>query len=418
MGGLGLALVTAFLPIPSSGAWLACGLATLCGVLLAVGTLEPAAPLVDRYERELAETALALGLRGSLRSGQRAALDRIGAVSIWLCVIGLGGVAVWCEPRTVVWLTLAWPIAWLTLFIHELGHALVGRALGYRLLRISVGADWPEFACWNVGSIVIRLGVLPMHGLTEFEPASTPTWLANKRVAWAGPATGAALACLGFLAFSRAPADTLAGDVGLVLGFCGAGSLLQLSPGRVHAADRFLHTDGAWLFLPERVLRQVVCVAELARRTGSVSGQRAELLAALDSELAAAPTPESLVTTAFLIGRLAGSARDDAELEALEPLVASCIACSTSTAFKTSLLEALARHVLRSARNVSLALAERWARSALELDSNYASAYGALGAALVRQGRIEEGCSALAQLAERTTSATERRSAQRALAKL
>ena len=54
---------------------------------------------------------------------------------------------------------------------HELGHAVLGRLLGYRIFEVSFGTGWPLVDTF-VGRTSIRLAALPLGGHTLLAPRS------------------------------------------------------------------------------------------------------------------------------------------------------------------------------------------------------------------------------------------------------
>jgi len=115
---------------------------------------QPLCPLCQRHRRE--------------RRAKRmwgAALSLLIAVPL-LAALGF--------TRDLLWMGMAW--AWLmismylSIFPHELGHAFMARAVGYRPLAIVVGEPGPARKRELFG-IRLLLGKLPQAGLMFFEPS-------------------------------------------------------------------------------------------------------------------------------------------------------------------------------------------------------------------------------------------------------
>jgi Peptidase family M50 len=174
-----------------SEVWLELGLATACGAALALLAVERAIRPLDQHERLMVELAIGLGNLelALLKRGRRG--TRAAASAAWVAIFPCLAVLYGGLPplQAVPLLGFAWAIQQATLILHELGHALCGLALGYRVRRLVVGGA-PKLATFNVGSASVELGLRPSHGLVEFDFGAVPVWVGLRRVAWAGPATG------------------------------------------------------------------------------------------------------------------------------------------------------------------------------------------------------------------------------------
>jgi len=427
------------------GAWLVCGLATLCGVLLAVGTVERADPLAERFEREIAGAAPSLGLFSDVSLSLGVSPRGMVVRTLLFVALIAGEIAyfVWKGAEITLWLALAWPIAWATLAVHELAHALWARVLGYRVSKLTIGGAWARLPEFKIGGVSVALGPLPLHGSTALGSASEPAWRAISRIAWAGPASGALIAAASGLSLLQFPLGPLATKAAILSGLWGLVSLGQLAPDRARIGDRAAYTDGFWLFMPQRLLRRAGRMIELTRlRQGlpsltgeplatrgllevwrqladieSPAAQRQRLLGAFDAISAEPHCVEHDVTCAFLIGSLARFAPGDDDFVDVENAVARFVAGDSAAIFKTCLLDVLACHILFEPRESLLPLAERWARKALSISPSDPTLYGTLGAVLVQRGEREEGRRLLRELLIRSTSASDRQLARRLLAR-
>ena len=449
MGGTLFGLLRQLGPYPTPGVWrywLGCALATLCGTLTAVSTVEPAVPLVSRLERSLAESAMQLGLLDEKRLATPSHLTRTAVVRASAACLSLFvflSLVAWNESFGAAWswLVAGWLIGWGTLAIHELAHALLARSLGYRVTRVSIGG-FPRLPEFKLASVRFSLGLfLPSHGLVEFSSAPVPVWQAMRRVAWAGPASGALLAAVGFFVLVMVPGRSLTSQCAVVLAICGLVSLGQLFPERARIGNRVVHTDGTWLFMPEHILRQVAYLRWLSRlristaassdapSVGSpllatwhrlsaepVAEQRRGMVLALDALASAVPSVETHLLASFVLGCLARLSPEDEDFAAIEPLVTRFVAGEAPAIVKTRLLDVLACCVLFPPREALLLLAERWTRLALEMSPNDVTLYGTLGSVLVERGQKEEGQRMLRELLKRSTSMADRRIARRMLA--
>ncbi len=154
--------------------------------------------------------------------------------SRWLVVVLLTGIAgcllLWIKPAHPHSGSLLLDSAWtffgnlfrnlflLDLFLvlsilpHELGHAMAGRLVGWRVFQITVGVGKPLFRRRWFG-ILFDFRLLPIGGLTYMTPANL-RWFRSKRflTVLAGPAVNAAFAAivlwygsLGGLTFGELP---------------------------------------------------------------------------------------------------------------------------------------------------------------------------------------------------------------------
>jgi membrane-associated protease RseP (regulator of RpoE activity) len=69
----------------------------------------------------------------------------------------------WHTPYGLRVLVLVTAAAWLALLVHELGHALMARLLGVRVLSITVGRG-PVLWNGTIGHCRVRVALFPVHG--------------------------------------------------------------------------------------------------------------------------------------------------------------------------------------------------------------------------------------------------------------
>jgi regulator of sigma E protease len=150
-------------------------------------------------------------------------------------------------------------------FFHELGHLIVGKALGVRAIRFSIGFG-PRLFGFNAGQTEYRVSLLPLGGYVKFAGDNPyeevapedrgrgfleqPPWKKGA-IAFAGPAANFVLAvALYFLVFA-APHQDLAAKVGYVKPQSPAAQA-GLRPG-----DRIVSIDGepveGWSGLQEKI---------------------------------------------------------------------------------------------------------------------------------------------------------------------
>ncbi len=126
--------------------------------------------------------------------------------AVWFLVLmfsfGVIGYAVlWFEPSSFmgIFLTSLFLIdVFLVLAIvpHELGHAIVGRLLGWRVFVVSVGIG-KQILKFRLSGTIFVFNVLPIGGLTQSAPEDA-RWYRTKRflMVLAGPAVNAAIAAV------------------------------------------------------------------------------------------------------------------------------------------------------------------------------------------------------------------------------
>src|SRR5438132_11905069 len=115
-------------------------------------------------------------------------------------------------------------------FFHELGHLIVGKALGVRAIRFSIGFG-PRLFGFNAGETEYRVSLLPLGGYVKFAGDNPYEEIAPedrgrgfleadawKRglIAFAGPAANFVLAVVLYFFVYAAPHQELAAQVGYV----------------------------------------------------------------------------------------------------------------------------------------------------------------------------------------------------------
>jgi tetratricopeptide (TPR) repeat protein len=126
---------------------------------------------------------------------------------IWIALIGviLGGLIVsrgkgpingWLLVNIATWYAVSVPL----IFLHEFGHAMVGRMVGLRVFWISIGSGLQIFEKQILGTS-LRINLLPFTGMTILA-ARTPRLLRLRLWAatFAGPATHFAVLVLCYFA--------------------------------------------------------------------------------------------------------------------------------------------------------------------------------------------------------------------------
>jgi regulator of sigma E protease len=150
-------------------------------------------------------------------------------------------------------------------FFHELGHLIVGKALGVRAIRFSIGFG-PKLLGFKAGETEYRVSLLPLGGYVKFAGDNPyeeiapedrgrgfleqPPWKKGA-IAFAGPAANFALAVVLYFVVFAAPHQDLAAKVGYVKPQSPAAQA-GLRPG-----DRILGIDGepvvGWSALQEKI---------------------------------------------------------------------------------------------------------------------------------------------------------------------
>ena len=151
-----------------------------------------------------------------------------------------------------------------TLILHELGHALCGLALGYRVRRLVVGGA-PKLATFNVGPASVELGLRPSHGLVEFDFGAVPVWVGLRRVAWAGPATGFLPLGAGIVGLVVYIDSRFAFFVFSLLIVYGLSSCAQLIPDPDSARESTSLQRRCLAVFPETIVKHTLVVSNLAR---------------------------------------------------------------------------------------------------------------------------------------------------------
>jgi len=150
-------------------------------------------------------------------------------------------------------------------FFHELGHLLVGKAVGVRAVRFSIGFG-PRLIGMRYGETEYRLSLLPLGGYVKFAGDNPyeevapedrgrgfleqPAWKKGL-IAFAGPAANLILACVLFFVLAVTPHL----DVAPRIGYVKPGS--PAAQAGLRYADRIVAIDGepvdGWSRLQEKI---------------------------------------------------------------------------------------------------------------------------------------------------------------------
>ena len=150
-------------------------------------------------------------------------------------------------------------------FFHELGHLIVGKALGVRAIRFSIGFG-PKLFGFNAGETEYRVSLLPLGGYVKFAGDNPyeevapedrgrgfleqPPWKKGA-IAFAGPAANFVLAVALYFVVFAAPHQDLAAKVGYVKPQSPA------AQAGLRSGDRIVSIDGdpvvGWSALQEKI---------------------------------------------------------------------------------------------------------------------------------------------------------------------
>jgi len=150
-------------------------------------------------------------------------------------------------------------------FFHELGHLIVGKALGVRAIRFSIGFG-PKLFGFNAGETEYRVSLLPLGGYVKFAGDNPyeevapedrgrgfleqPPWKKGV-IAFAGPAANFVLAIALYFVVFAAPHQDLAAKVGYVKPQSPA------AQAGLRSGDRIVSIDGepvvGWSGLQEKI---------------------------------------------------------------------------------------------------------------------------------------------------------------------
>jgi regulator of sigma E protease len=150
-------------------------------------------------------------------------------------------------------------------FFHELGHLLVGKAVGVKAIRFSIGFG-PKLFGFTAGETEYRLSLLPLGGYVKFAGDNPyeevapedrgrgfleqPPWKKGV-IAFAGPAANFVLAIVLYFVVFAAPHQDLAAKVGYVKPQSPA------AQAGLRAGDRIARIDGepveGWTGLQEKI---------------------------------------------------------------------------------------------------------------------------------------------------------------------
>src|SRR3954471_10535584 len=150
-------------------------------------------------------------------------------------------------------------------FFHELGHLLVGKAVGVKAIRFSIGFG-PKLLSFQRGETEYRVSLLPLGGYVKFAGDNPyeelapedrgrgfleqPPWKKGL-IAFAGPAANFVLAIVLYFVVFAAPHQDLAAKVGYVKPQSPA------AQAGLRSRDRIVAIDGepveGWSGLQERI---------------------------------------------------------------------------------------------------------------------------------------------------------------------
>lgn len=258
--------------------------------------------------------------------------ERLGALAFALLLTGLlaGELLSGADPRklSVLFIVLSWyPL----IAIHELGHALVARALGFRVHEIVLGFG-PELLRLRVLGAPMTVRLWPAGGYVVPAPRDLRhARIKSAAIYFAGPAAELALVGVMLLVVGPDRLLSVTPDVGMIalqsLAVAAVmGAVMNLFPTRAAGGA----SDGLGMLLslgtPDshfryRMVRPTLMQAELEL----VAGRPGAALALL--ERACAEQPDQLTLRAMRARCLAGVGRFDeafAELEALRDAPGGC----------------------------------------------------------------------------------------------
>ncbi len=153
-------------------------------------------------------------------------------------------------PESLAFVVLTYVIAYFSIFVHELGHAIAARFVGMRMLTFSIGGGVRQ-KVFRIGRYVMFFRPFPSEGHIRF----IPTDLAHYRkklalVLVAGPATnifiGIGAIWFGLTYFDQMPVELnrvlrLVAVINLTMG------VMNLWPSTVQHGQSTINTDGSQL---------------------------------------------------------------------------------------------------------------------------------------------------------------------------
>ena len=146
------------------------------------------------------------------------------------------------------WLGLH-PLLLLAVGVHEAGHALVGRLVGFRVFEVQVGTG-PKMAVFHFLGTRVELRAAPLCGFTSWAPTAVEGYGGRLFAAVAaGPAANLALAALGGALLASGAASRWALGLAAVNGWI---ALQNLVPRRRSSPAGRSGNDGAVLCRPRR----------------------------------------------------------------------------------------------------------------------------------------------------------------------
>jgi membrane-associated protease RseP (regulator of RpoE activity) len=171
-------------------------------------------------------------------------------------ILGLFAVEVLRDFHPLKLSALFIPLFWVPLLaLHELGHALIARALGIPLERVVVGFGRPLFR-WRAGGLPIEVRAIPLEGFVRFSPAQLHERSGVQRalIYFAGP--GAELLVLALLV-ALVGVDTLltrSHAVGVIAAQSLSvaillGTVFNLVPMSAHSDEGEIPNDGMGILL-------------------------------------------------------------------------------------------------------------------------------------------------------------------------
>jgi peptidase M50-like protein len=268
------------------------------------------------------------------------------------------------------------------LVVHELGHALAARAVGYRVRQVDLGIG-REMTRFEVGTVPVVIRSLPVAGKVLF--GGGPRRGARGRLIIAiaaGPVASAVVAAVGW----AVPVPAMSG--GLVTAGV-LGCVTSLWP-RKRIAALGLPTDGYQIITTARSKKAlidanvaVLWATEAAEL--SAAGKSAEAERRVDEGLDQCPGDQLLsVVRAGILAEVRPAEGLAANRALADPL-------PNHPHLRTSVLNGIAWCALLMWDQDLLAEADRASAEAFELAPDNAAVWDTRGLALIRTGRIEEG---------------------------
>jgi tetratricopeptide (TPR) repeat protein len=292
---------------------------------------------------------------------------------------------------------------WLILltFVHESGHALVGRALGFKVFWVSIGYGRQIFE-WHIFGVSLRVNLIPLGGMTVSAPRTQSgirlrLWLAT----FAGPATHLILLATCYLVLGpgffrdRIFSTDLFSRLALVETFIFANAFLLLvnlfSKGSGNTAG-FMYSDGYQLlkipFLKEEEIEELRnALVGLEALDHMRAGNTERAITLYEDALKANPT-SYILRHDLAIARLTQGDYEHARNEFIDLLnwressqIEKRILIFNNIAWTDAVL----------GKDEFLAEADQYSEQAIKFAPKVAGFMGTRGAVLVRTGRPDDG---------------------------